>query len=214
MEDTVAAEVEKKLKAMNIGTQHITQVQPAQAITYKICNEHHHTVYFFATLQKIEEIKFLKQNNPYSNTYNPGWKNHPNISRKDQRGNVTQQGQGQYQTQYQQQQKRQTPKKAKWEIAIEKLAAHNMQFQEETRNNHKNTTASIKNIEVQMGQIALHLASNSQAPGTLPSGTVTNPREYNNVNAVVTRSGKSTEENNMEEDGLLEVDLEIKEAKN
>ncbi|XP_050895946.1 uncharacterized protein LOC127102643 [Lathyrus oleraceus] len=65
-----------------------------------------------------------------------------------------------------------------------------------------------------MGQIPQQLALNSQAPGTLPSGTLTNPREHNNVNVVVTRSGKSTEENSMEEDGLLEVDLEIKETKN
>ena len=68
-----------------------------------------------------------------------------------------------------------------------------------------------------MGQIAQQLASNSQAPGTLPSGTVTNPCEHNNVNAVVPKSGKSTgepEENSTEEDGLLEVDLELKETKN
>ncbi|XP_050875186.1 uncharacterized protein LOC127078803 [Lathyrus oleraceus] len=64
-----------------------------------------------------------------------------------------------------------------------------------------------------MGQISQQLASNSQALGTLPSGTVTNLWEHNNVNVVVTRSGKSTEENSMEEDGLLEVDLEIKETK-
>lgn len=88
-----------------------------------------------------------------------------------------------------------------------------MQFQEETRTNQKNTNASIKNLEVQMGQITQQLASNSQALGTLPSGTVTNLWEHNNVNAIVTRSGKSTEENSMEEDGLLEVDLEIKETK-
>ncbi|XP_050889225.1 uncharacterized protein LOC127094431 [Lathyrus oleraceus] len=43
---------------------------------------------------------------------------------------------------------------------------------------------------------------------------MTNPREHNNVNVVVTRSGKSTEkleENIVEEDRLLEVELEIKE---
>ncbi|XP_050915884.1 uncharacterized protein LOC127130977 [Lathyrus oleraceus] len=46
---------------------------------------------------------------------------------------------------------------------------------------------------------------------------MTNPREHNNVNIVVTRSGNSIEEpeeNNAEEDGVLEVDLEIKETKN
>ncbi|XP_050890137.1 uncharacterized protein LOC127095500 [Lathyrus oleraceus] len=64
-----------------------------------------------------------------------------------------------------------------------------------------------------MGQIAQQLASNSQAPGTLPSGTITNPQEYNTVNAVTTRSGKSTEVNDIEKDGLIEVDLEIKETK-
>ncbi|XP_050888954.1 uncharacterized protein LOC127094132 [Lathyrus oleraceus] len=73
------------------------------------------------------------------------------------------------------------------------MEAHNVQFQEETRNNQKNTTASIKNLEVQMGQIAQQLASSSQAHGALPSTTVTNPREHNN------------------EDQLIEVDLEIKE---
>jgi hypothetical protein len=49
LEDTVAAEVEKKLKSMNIGTQQIAQVLPAQASTCEICNRPHHTVYCFAT---------------------------------------------------------------------------------------------------------------------------------------------------------------------
>ncbi|XP_050875512.1 uncharacterized protein LOC127079133 [Lathyrus oleraceus] len=65
-----------------------------------------------------------------------------------------------------------------------------------------------------MGQITQQLASNSQAPGTLPSGTLTNPRKHNTVNVVTTRSGKSIEENDIEKDGLIEVDLEIKETKN
>ncbi|XP_050914563.1 uncharacterized protein LOC127129418 [Lathyrus oleraceus] len=60
IKDTIAAEVDKKLKAVNIGP--------------------HLTVYCVAIVQQIEDIKFLKQNNPYSNTYNPGWKNHPNFS--------------------------------------------------------------------------------------------------------------------------------------
>lgn len=53
----------------------------------------------------------------------------------------------------------------------------------------------------------------SQAPDILPSGTMINPREHNNVNVVVTISGKSAEnpENKqVEEDELLEVDLEIR----
>jgi hypothetical protein len=94
------------------------------------------------------------------------------------------------------------------------MVAHNVQFQEETRNNQKNTTTSIKNLEVQIGQIAQQLASSSQAQGALPSITMTSPREHNNVSAVTTRSGKSdevVEEVDEEEDQLIEVDLEIKE---
>ncbi|XP_050876290.1 uncharacterized protein LOC127079991 [Lathyrus oleraceus] len=130
-------------------------------------------------LNPMEEIKFLKQNNSYSNTYNLGWKNNPNFSWKDQKGTTPQHGQ--YQTQYQQLQQQQAPKKADWEIAIERMAAHNVQFQEETCNNQKNSTSSIKNLEVQMGQITQQLASSSQAQGALPSATVTNPREPNNI---------------------------------
>lgn len=93
-----------------------------------------------------------------------------------------------YQNQYQQPQQPLVPKKADWEIAIDKMAAHNIQFKEETRNNQRNTKASIKNLEVHIGQIAQQLAG-SQALGSLPSATMTNLREHNNVSVVVTRSG-------------------------
>ncbi|XP_050909161.1 uncharacterized protein LOC127122932 [Lathyrus oleraceus] len=148
IEDTIAAEVDKKLKAMNIGTQQVVQVQPVPTVYCEICSGPHQTVYCFETPQQVEEIKFLKQNNPYSNTYNPGWENHPNFSWKDQKGTAPQ------------------------------------------------------------------YASSSQAQGALPSATVINPREHNNVSAVTTRNGKSdevVEEVDEEEDQLIEVDLDIKE---
>lgn len=36
------------------------------------------------------------------------------------------------------------PKKGYWEIGLENVTAHNAQFQEETRNNQRSTTTSIK----------------------------------------------------------------------
>ncbi|XP_050919712.1 uncharacterized protein LOC127137286 [Lathyrus oleraceus] len=66
-----------------------------------------------------------------------------------------------------------------------------------------------------MSQIAQQLAG-SQTQGALPSATVTNPREHNNVSAVTTRSGKekeAPEKDDDQEDQLLEVDLDIKENK-
>ncbi|XP_050896632.1 uncharacterized protein LOC127103410 [Lathyrus oleraceus] len=221
MEDQVAAEVERRLKKMAIDTQTVAQVQPVQptqASNCEICGGPHLTAHCVATAQQIEEIKFLRQNNPYSNTYNPGWKNHPNFSWKDQQGHVQNQPQQQQfrpqqQQPYQQQFQQQVPRKADWELAIEKMAAQSSQFQEETRSNLKNTGASIKNLEIQMSQIAQQLAG-SQQQGVLPSSTITNPRENNHVNAVTTRNGKSKEvpeKSSEEEDLLLEVDLEIKE---
>ncbi|XP_050920163.1 uncharacterized protein LOC127137785 [Lathyrus oleraceus] len=224
MEDQIAAEVERRLKKMAIDTQtvaQVQQVQPTHTSNCEICGGPHLTVHCVATAQQIEEIKFLRQNNPYSNTYNPGWKNHPNFSWKDQQGNVKNQPQQQqfqpqqqqpYQ-QHQQQFQQQVPSKADWELAIEKMAAQSSQFQEETRSNLKNTSASIKNLEIQMSQIARQLAGSPQQ-GVLPSSTVTNPRENIHVNVVTTRNGKSKEipeKSSEEEDLLLEVDLEIKE---
>ncbi|XP_058746091.1 uncharacterized protein LOC131618960 [Vicia villosa] len=92
------------------------------------------------------------------------------------------------------------------------MATHQMQFQEETRNNQKNTSASIKNLEVQMGEIAQQLAT-SQGPDSLPSATIANPRNNHIVKAIVIRSGKTVgnvEEDEIEDEGLLEVDLEIR----
>lgn len=65
---------------MNISTQMVAQVQRVQAINCEICGASHFAMHYVATAQQVEEINFLKQNNPYSNTYNPDWKNHPNFS--------------------------------------------------------------------------------------------------------------------------------------
>ncbi|XP_050920086.1 uncharacterized protein LOC127137696 [Lathyrus oleraceus] len=93
------------------------------------------------------------------------------------------------------------------------MAAQSSQFQEETRSNLRNTSASIKNLEVQMSQISQQLAG-SQTPGALPSTIVTNPREDNNVSVVTTRSGKMKEvpeKDDDQEHQLLKFELEIKE---
>lgn len=92
------------------------------------------------------------------------------------------------------------------------MATQNSQFQEETSNNQRNITSSINNLEVQMGQIVQQITG-SQAQGSLPSATVKNPQEHNNVSVVITRSGKSIEtpkDKSGEEDHFLEVDLETK----
>ncbi|XP_058758985.1 uncharacterized protein LOC131632221 [Vicia villosa] len=76
-------------------------------------------------------------------------------------------------------------------------------------------THTVAQVQPAQAMIAQQITS-SQAPGALPSATVTNPREHNNVSAVTTRSGKATEVPEKiveEEDTLLEMDLEILENK-
>src|SRR3954468_23698324 len=222
MEEQIAVEVERRLKKMNIGEQKVAQVEPVASVVCEICSGPHFARHCVATQEQVEQIHMLRQNNPYANTYNPGWKNHPNFAWKDQQGNFQKQGSTQQQPPYQQQfqhhpqqfqtqGQQQVQKKADWEIAIEILAAQNSQFQEETRTNLWNTTASIKNLEVQMGQIAHHLTL--QAQGTLPSSTVKNPKDEEKINAVTTRSKKvaesKKEEEEMDDPLVIEVDLEI-----
>src|SRR3954469_19281159 len=185
MKDQIAAEVERRLKKMNIGEQKVEQVEPIISVMCEICGGPHFAMHCVATQEQVEQIHMLRQNNPYANTYNPGWKNHPNFSWKDQQGNFQKQGSTQFQTPAQPQQQlpyqqqfqhhpqqfqQQVPKKEDWEIALEKVATQNSQFQEETRANLRNTTTSIKNLEVQMGQIAQHLTL--QAQGNFPNETV------------------------------------------
>ncbi|XP_058741312.1 uncharacterized protein LOC131613680 [Vicia villosa] len=76
----------------------------------------------------------------------------------------------------------------------------------------KQTVAQVQPAQASQ-PIAQQLA-NTQQPGALPSATVTNPKDHNNVSAIVTRSGKGkgvVENNDEEEEPLLEVDLEIRE---
>ncbi|CAN6725504.1 unnamed protein product [Malus baccata var. baccata] len=110
----------------------------------------------------------------YSNLYNPGWRDHPNLKwDKNQHSRP----------QFQQQVQQYAAPKAAWEVAIEKLANTTSQ---EIQNLH----ASMKNMEKQIGQIALQVSE--RAPGTFPSQTVPNPRGREECNAVHTlRSGKS-----------------------
>src|ERR1044072_372768 len=110
------------------------------------------------------------QNNPYSNTYNVGWRNHPNFSWKEQGksgqgGNFQRpyhnqklQGKGSQQQQHQEQG---TGKKS-FEELVES-------FINQSQSNHLNHGAAIKNLETQVGQMAKQLAE--RPPGELPSDT-------------------------------------------
>ncbi|CAN6585445.1 unnamed protein product [Malus baccata var. baccata] len=74
---------------------------------------------------------------PYSNFYNPGWRDHPNL-RWDKEQHTR--------PQFQQQVQQPAAPKAAWEVAIEKLT-------NTTTQEIQNLQATVKNMEKQMGQI-------------------------------------------------------------
>ncbi|XP_030963798.1 uncharacterized protein LOC115984958 [Quercus lobata] len=144
---------------------------------------------------------FQRQNNPYSNTYNPGWRNHPNFSWRNN------QGQAKPPQQFPQQEKK---------LTLEDMF---MQFIQKTDVVIQNNSASIRNLEVQIGQLSSMLTN--RTAGTLPSNTVTNPKEQ--AKAISLRSGRTYEEPKVtnakqdeavdnEESKMKEVKSEMKEV--
>ncbi|XP_073017528.1 uncharacterized protein [Primulina eburnea] len=124
------------------------------------------------------------RNDPYSNSYNPGWRNHPNFSwggqnnqNRQQRGPPHGMHQGF---------KPEPPREEK--SNLEQMMT---KFISATETRFQNQDASIKGLENQIGQLAKLIANREQ--GTLPSNTETNPREQ--VKAVELRSGRALESN-------------------
>ncbi|XP_073121915.1 uncharacterized protein [Henckelia pumila] len=118
------------------------------------------------------------RNDPFSNKYNPGWKQHPNFSWGGP--NNRPYGNQNYGKQHQEE-------KSSREQMMQK-------FISSTKTRMKNQDASIKNLENQIGQLAK--AMSSIDPSTFPSDTEKNPKEQ--VKAVELRSGKRIESERQE----------------
>ncbi|XP_073138487.1 uncharacterized protein [Henckelia pumila] len=112
---------------------------------------------------------------PYSNTYNPGWKKHPifswgvqkNQSRPYQNKNHVKQPQ---------------EEKSSLDQMMQK-------FISSTETRMQNQDATIRGLENKTGQLAKRMSN--REPGSLPSDTETNPKEQ--VKALELRSGKKLE---------------------
>ncbi|XP_052190877.1 uncharacterized protein LOC127800329 [Diospyros lotus] len=128
---------------------------------------------------------------PYAATYNPGWRDHPNLryggpSNQPFQPQQQQPQQHRFNAQRPSQSMQQPQPAPKSESSLEdimkQLIANNLQFQQMT-------DTAIQNLETQIGQLATNISElRSQGSGQLPSQPVSNPR--GNVSAIVLRSGK------------------------
>ncbi|XP_057446113.1 uncharacterized protein LOC130738193 [Lotus japonicus] len=142
-----------------------------------------------------EEVKVLgnSQNNPYSNTYNPGWRNHPNFSWREQ-NNSNQGGNNQrqysnqrFQSQNSRPQQTQDHDSGSGKKSLEELMEN---FINRADTSFKNHEAAIKNLETQVGQMAKQMSE--RPPGMFPLDTVINSKE--NCSAITLRSGATLSE--------------------
>ncbi|KAH7651017.1 hypothetical protein IHE45_20G029300 [Dioscorea alata] len=146
----------------------------------------------------VEQVDYVGQtrrfqNNPYSNTYNPGWRNHLIFSWSSQSGQEQRVPQQQHalppplaQSPPSSSSSEQTPDitsmMAKFIKSIESRFSSNEEM-------IRNTNATVRNLEHQMAQLSKLVEE--RLPGSLPSNTVVNPREY--LKGVQLRSGKQVE---------------------
>ncbi|KAJ0714148.1 putative retrotransposon gag domain, aspartic peptidase domain superfamily [Helianthus annuus] len=154
--------------------------------------------------------QYRPQNNPYSNTYNPGWKNHPNFSWKPDASNQHPPGFAPRPTApthgaYGPPRPQQPPPSSDpsvHDMLSQILAGQNTQKAENekrfreydgrfTRHESelKSQKASMQAIENQVGQIAKMLSARQQ--GGLPSNTEPNPNAT--AKAITLRSGKTAQ---------------------
>ncbi|XP_052199599.1 uncharacterized protein LOC127806389 [Diospyros lotus] len=126
--------------------------------------------------------------NPYSNTYNPGWRSHPNLSWSNNQQRVP--------PGFQQQQ-HQIPQEKK--SNLEDMMAKFI----------NSTEARMQSLETQIGQLAQAISERPQ--GGLPSNTEKNPREH--VKAITLRSGKELESKEKDEKHSTEEESQEHKAK-
>ncbi|KAF7844718.1 hypothetical protein G2W53_001623 [Senna tora] len=127
---------------------------------------------------------------PYSSTYNPGWRDHPNFSYGVRPPNF-QNFQSRPQAPSSSQQPSSSRSDSSLEDIVKSLALNTQQFQMSTQQFQNETRSSIQTLESQMSKLATSM-SKLESQGKLPSQIETNPKQ--NASAITLRSGKKLEE--------------------
>ncbi|KAH9792219.1 hypothetical protein KPL71_004032 [Citrus sinensis] len=145
-----------------------------------------------ASVNYVGNFNRQPQNNPYSNTYNPGWKQHPNFSWNSQNRNApalnglsrNTQPPGFHQQSQGQKYISQDPITSLEALIKEHIAKNEAIVQSQA--------VSLRNLENQMGQLATAMSSRTQ--GSLPSNTEDPRRESKEHCKVISlRSGKNVD---------------------
>ncbi|XP_034672614.1 uncharacterized protein LOC117904214 [Vitis riparia] len=171
--------------------------------------------YVYEQANALGTYKQYSSNSPYSNTYNPGWRNHPNLSwRGGNNGQFQQQGnrfqgnqtngqqgfqpQGMPSQNFQQQHQTSSSNSSLEDMMREFIQKQDKRNEDQSRINAQ-TSQELVDIRTTLSQLAVSL---SQEKGKFPAQPQKNPRGVNEVskvqkedcNAVITlRNGKEYE---------------------
>ncbi|KAH9679091.1 protein kinase domain-containing protein [Citrus sinensis] len=182
--------VEQRLDKLTFLVEKFVVGNVQQVKTCGICYNMGHSTDMCPTLQEepVEQANAVggfpgmpqRRYDPYAQTYNPGWKDHPNFSYRVRPSGFPQQ--------YPPRQPAPPQSNSKSGISLEEivksLATNTQQFQQAT-------TASIQNLENQMSQLATAVSRlESQVLGRLPSQSEVNPKQ--NVSVVILRNAQPT----------------------
>ncbi|VFQ74772.1 unnamed protein product [Cuscuta campestris] len=115
---------------------------------------------------------------PYSNTYNPGWKNHPNMSYGNRNNQM-----------FSSQPEPSQTLNSTMESMMQKLVDGQLKLEQEKLKFEQETRVGMQDLRTQVGQLATSISKlESQLSNKLPSQSRT-PNE--SANAVILRSGKA-----------------------
>ncbi|KAM2206386.1 hypothetical protein ACFX1S_025775 [Malus domestica] len=149
--------------------------------------------------ESANAIGFQSQNqprhDPYSNTYNPGWRDHPNFKWREPQqaqpqGGFRQQPPGFYNKPYAplQVQPQSAPNNSGNALDNDTL----VKLLTTLTNGQENQNKRVDQLEKQMGQIA-DVVGQIRNQGRLPSSTIPNPKGgFESAKAILLRSGKET----------------------
>ncbi|CAN6711723.1 unnamed protein product [Malus baccata var. baccata] len=177
--------------------------------------------------ESANAIGFQSQNqsrhDPYSNTYNPGWRDHPNFKWREpqqhqNQGGFRQQPPGFFPKPYgpPQSQAQSGPSASGTSLdndALLKILTKLSNGQEDQAKAMQNQDKRVDQLEKQIGQIA-EFVGKFRDPGQLPSSTIPNPKGgFESAKAITLRSGKevgagSSSKTDHNEDELLQMEEE------
>ncbi|XP_045802435.1 uncharacterized protein LOC123896027 [Trifolium pratense] len=203
--DHVNAKIEalsQKIERLTLSpTATIAAVQP----NCELCGVPGHITSECQLLAGLDQAKYV-QGNPFSNTYNPGWKNHPSLSYKNNNALFAPSTPPGFQNQIGAPVAPVAPQKSNFELMMENFVLAQTQQNKEFMNQNIHTNELIKQLANKIDSISTHnkmletqisQVAQQQAATAAPAGTLLGQPQPNlkgHVNAITLRSGTELED--------------------